>query len=145
MWYHSIRGSGMSERSVLSGYIRRRMRELGIGHQAELARRAGISTGGLSYILNAESVLSKPDTIDRLAKALEVEPAELTSRMGYDVDASTPDAMTVRLARAIEARPWLADRKDQLLSLSEEEFHELMDLAEFRRNRGRDRQDPDSQ
>lgn len=136
------------ERSTLPDYIRRRMNELGIEHQADLARRAGISKGGLSHILTGNGVLSKPETIERLARALQVEPAELTSRMGYEVDSiGAPDARAMRLARAIVDRPWMAARENLLLSLSQSEFDELMDLAEFRKGREQNRkgrQGPDS-
>lgn len=108
---------------------------------ADLARKSGVPKTTLHNILHNETVRPQPKTLNKLAAALGIEPAVLAAHAGYPVDNVTdPDARSVRLARAIEVRPWLTQRQDLLLALSEEEFHELMDEAEYRRQRRKDRQ-----
>jgi transcriptional regulator with XRE-family HTH domain len=154
MWYTDdydiLERTPMSRRkekqaiSVLAAYLRSELDSRG-WTVSDLSRSADIAHSTLSHILNKPDVLPTPETIVKIASALGVEAADLTSKIGYAVDrASTPDVRLIRLARSIADRPWLADRADLLLRLSPEEFDELLDLIEFRRNRRRGRQDPDS-
>lgn len=129
--------------STLAAYLRREIKGLGL-NPSSFARKAEIPITTLNYILNTPTAKPTPAVLEKIAVGLGVEPAELTSKIGYTVDnVKNPDGKTVRLARAIVDRPWIAARQDLLLSLSAEEFDELMDEVEFRRRRRRDRQDQD--
>lgn len=144
MWYHSTDQTPMARgrtMSALADYIRLKLNEKN-WLPAELARRAKISRGGLSHILNKDGNIPKPGTLEKIAGALGVEPVELTSKVGYTVDrVNDPGSRDVRLARAIVDRPWMAARQELLLSLSQDEFDELMDEVEFRRKRRKNRRD----
>lgn len=121
--------------SRLANFIRERMAARGWS-QGQLAAKAAIRDSTLSNILNKDGVIPRPDTVKALAEALEVDPPLLTALLGYPIDSSSdPGARYVRLAREIEALPWVAERIDDLLRLSPERFQELMDYLDFRRHR----------
>lgn len=129
--------------STLAAYLRREIKSRG-QNPSSFARKAQIPITTLNYILNTPDAKPTPAVLEKIAAGLGIEPAELTSKIGYTVDKiKNPDGKTVRLARAIADRPWMAARQDLLLSLSEEEFDQLMDEVEFRRQRQRDRQGQD--
>lgn len=140
MWYHATnrraldRDNGVSR---LANFLRERMAARG-WNQGQLAAKAEIRESTLSNILNKEGVIPRPDTVKALAKALEIDPPFLTALLDYPIDSSSnPNSRYVRLARELEASPWLAERIDDLLHLSPEEFRELMDYLDFRRRRRR--------
>ena len=49
--------------------------------QSELARRSGVSLVTINAIANGRTVQVKLDTLDKLARALKVEPGELIERV----------------------------------------------------------------
>ncbi|WUI02867.1 helix-turn-helix domain-containing protein [Spirillospora sp. NBC_00431] len=72
-------------------YIRVRREELGLSIR-QVAKKAGLDSGGLTTIENGRTVHSpRPETIRRLAYALDVPVTELLSRIGYDVPPTPPD------------------------------------------------------
>ncbi|TMQ91737.1 helix-turn-helix transcriptional regulator [Actinomadura soli] len=72
-------------------YIRARREELGLSIR-QVAKKAGLDSGGLTTIENGRTVHSpRPETIRRLAYALDVPVTELLSRIGYDVTPTPPD------------------------------------------------------
>jgi len=123
--------------SALANFIRSRMRFLGKS-QADIAGMAGIKESTLSNILNPKkksgSTIPRPGTIKGLAKALETEGALLTSLLGYPVGPIGDGDRYEEIVRRLPGVPWLADRLPDLMELSEDEFRDLMQWVDFRRN-----------
>lgn len=75
----------------LSELVRRRINELGINN-AELARRAKKSRGYIGNIINQTAPTKTgqyrlmPDTVEDLAKALEVPEADIVNAIGYETE-----------------------------------------------------------
>lgn len=73
----------------LSELVRRRINELGINN-AELARRAKKSRGYIGNIINQTAPTKSgqyrlmPDTVEDLAKALEVPESDIVNAIGYE-------------------------------------------------------------
>lgn len=112
----------------------------GIHGQNELAHAAGIRTSTLSYILNKEDANPRPDTIKKLARAMNVDGVVLTALLGYPVQASDqPDNEYELLARELRAFPWLVRRIHDFFLLPETEFLEAMDYLDYRRRQASDR------
>ena len=112
----------------------------GIHGQNELADVAGIRRSTLSNIVNKENVNPRPDTIRKLARAMGVDGVVLTALLGYPVQADgDPDGRFVLLARQLDAFPWLVERLDDFLKLSERRFLEAMDYLDHRDRRSADR------
>jgi transcriptional regulator with XRE-family HTH domain len=122
--------------SALANFIRSRMRFLG-KNQVDIAAGAGIKESTLSNILNPKkksgSTIPRPATIRGLAKALQTEGALLTSLLGYPVGPVGDDDRYEEIARRLPGVPWLADRLPDLMELSEDEFRDLMEWLDFRR------------
>lgn len=122
--------------SALANFIRSRMRQIG-KNQVDVASGAGIKESTLSNILNPKkksgATIPRPGTIKGLAKALDTEGALLTSLLGYPVGPVGDGDRYEEIARRLPGVPWLADRLSDLMELSEEEFRELMELVDFRR------------
>lgn len=122
--------------SALVNFIRYRMDVLK-KNQVEVATEAEIGEPALSYILTRKKeVRPKPDTIRGLAKALEVHPSVLTALLGYPTEPiPNVDERLYEIARQLTGAPWVADRMDQLLSLPQTEFEELITWLEFQKSR----------
>lgn len=119
--------------SALANYIRQKIAGRG-WNQGQLARAAQIRASTLSNILNKKSI-PRPETLIAIAHALDIEPPVLTALAGYPVDSALdPDVQVIHLARRLEAAPWIVARISELLSLSQEEFEELMRYSEFRQS-----------
>ena len=128
--------------SALANVIREFIRnnDKGIHGQNELADAAGIRKSTLSYIMNKEDALPRPDTIKKLATAMGVEGVVLTALLGYPVQAGGgPDAKYVAMARQLEAFPWLVLRFDDFVKLSEKRFLDVMDYLDHLDRRAADR------
>jgi len=138
MWYPmpSVATTKESTVSALANFIRSRMKYLGKS-QVDIAGMAGIKESTLSNILNpkkeAGSIIPRPGTIKGLAKALQTEGALLTSLLGYPVGPVGDDDRYEEIARRLPGVPWLADRLPDLMELSEDEFRDLMEWLDFRR------------
>lgn len=112
----------------------------GVSGQNELADLAKIRRSTLSYIMNKETALPRPDTIKKLAAAMGVQGVVLTALLGYPVQADgDPDGKYILMARQLEAFPWLVRRLDDFLKLSEKRFLEAMDYLDHRDRRAADR------
>lgn len=80
-----MKQDALSPADELRQFIRQRRQELGLSIR-QVAKKAGLDSGGLTTIENGRTVHSpRPETIQRLAYALEVPVTELLSRIGYDV------------------------------------------------------------
>ncbi len=143
MWYamRGVERAKESAVSALANYIRSRMKLLE-RNQTDIAGRAGITESTLSNILNSKkkkdgsSTIPRPETIKGLARALETEGALLTSLLGYPVGPVGDSDRYEEISRRLPGVPWLADRLSDLMELSEDEFHELMEWIDFRRRQG---------
>ncbi len=147
MWYDSVHRISTSDRegsramSALANVIRMWLDHNGKG-QNWLASKAKIRTSTLSYLMNKEDALPRPETVKKLALAMDIEGVILTELLGYPVTASDDlDGKYVELARQLEAFPWLVERLNDLLHLEESEFVEMMDYLRFRHQSG-DRSKP---
>lgn len=118
--------------SALASFLRKEMDQRG-WDPARLARKAKVPTTTLHNILHQRSPRPFPDTLRKLAAVLGCSPAYLTSLVGYSVeDLPTPDDRLVRLARAIEALPWLEAGVEKWLQLDSEEQEDILDQIERR-------------
>lgn len=96
----------MNVREKLSELVGRRIRELGINN-AELARRSGLTRGYIGNIVNDTAPTQSgnynlsPDSVGKLAKALEISEAEILAAMKYlsDPTADVPKPILEALAR----------------------------------------------
>lgn len=145
MWYHSVNRTGvpggLRDMSALADYITRWLRQRGLG-QNQLASRAKIRPSTLSNIMTKEGILPKPKTVKQLASAMGVDGSVLTALIGYPIAQTTdPSDRHLYLARQLDAFPWLTERLDDLMRVSDDEFRELMDYLQFRH---RDRSDDQS-
>jgi transcriptional regulator with XRE-family HTH domain len=118
--------------SALASYLRLKMDEKG-WDAAQLARKAKVPTTTLHNILHQKNPNPRPGTLRKLAGALEVSAARLTSLTGYPID-DDPEAVErhLRLARLIDSLPWLESGVEKILQLSPEEQEDILDLVERR-------------
>lgn len=131
--YRNIQPVDVEKRgmSALANHLRKRMRERG-WNAAALATQADMPRNTLHNILQGGR--PDPENIKKLAGALRDEPGLLTALAGYPVDPDTdPDGRYREIGRRISASPWLEERIDDLLRLSESEFRDLMKYLDFRR------------
>lgn len=149
MWYYSIReeGNGLQLRSGavsrLVEYIKHRMEELK-RLPSEVADKGELKRQSFSHILNKEEndakkgkqskpVRPEPETIRKIAKGLDVEPALLTALMDYPTEPIEGiDPRYYEIAQRLEGAPWLANRMEDLLSLPRTEFEEVMNHLDYR-------------
>lgn len=93
-------------KETLSTLIQRRLTELNI-KKAELARRSGFSRTYITDLANetgntqSGSYNLPPDTVTKLAKALEVDEIEILNSMGYDAK-EEKDSEKAALLRSLE-------------------------------------------
>lgn len=92
--------------NYLREQIARRRREEGrVWTQNELARRSGISSGGISMIVNGK-VVPDAKSLKRIAKALKVSPEEIFEAAGVLPPSETElSAEVLDLAREIDDLP----------------------------------------
>jgi transcriptional regulator with XRE-family HTH domain len=107
-----------------------------------MARMLRITGGRIEEA--ARRLLDTPAAAPAVAAGVGVHPTLLTALAGLPVDPTTdPDGRYVELAHQITLSPWLVERWDEITSLSQSEFHELMDYLKFRRQqRNSDRSNP---
>lgn len=131
--------------SALASYLRLKMDEKG-WDAAQLARKAEVPTTTLHNILHRKDPRPQPVTIRKLAGALGVSAARLTSLTGYPIDdAPGAEERHLRLARLIDSLPWLGVGVEKILQLSPEEQEDILDLIERRLiRRQRDQEKPRS-
>lgn len=121
--------------AVLAGYLRDKMAERGWS-QSQLAGKAQISESALSHLLNKPDVLPRPETLQRLAAALEVQSATLTALTGYAVEGSPKlNERQMRLLHQIHALPWLERGIEQWLQLPDADQHDILNQIEYRLSR----------
>lgn len=127
--------------SALAEFIRQKI--VGKGwKQGQLARAAHIRQSTLSGILNKETI-PRPETLIAIAQALEVEPHILTELAGYPIGPATPpDEHLIQLASQLAVTPWIAERLDDLLGLSPEEFEAVMRYNIYHQRQGEPPDDP---
>jgi hypothetical protein len=74
--------------------------------------------------------------LKKLAGALGVSGAYLTNLVGYPIgDLPEPEDRSVRLARMIEALPWLEAGVEKWLQLDPQEQEDIVNQIEFRLSR----------
>ncbi len=127
---------GKSAVSTLASFLRSELERRGWS-QNQLANKAGVRESTVSNILNKPGgVRSKPQTLRKLAAALEIPESDLTEHIGYSIEgASTPDDRHLRMARLIDSLPWLAMGVEKWLQLPANEQEEILELIEFRLSR----------
>jgi transcriptional regulator with XRE-family HTH domain len=121
--------------TALARRIRERLQELE-WTQETLAEHAGLATSSVSDILNTKR-LPRPETLHKLALALNMAEAELTALAGYAIDGAPTldEARLQRLARLLQTLPWLEAGVEKLLQLSDEEQDDILAQIEFRLSR----------
>lgn len=123
--------------SALAGYLRKELADRNLS-QAQLASMAGIRESTLSNLLNKPNVLPKPETLRKLATALNVPEAQLTALAGYAIDGAPGLAdRYLRMARLIQTLSWLESGVEKWLQLPENEQEDILFQIESRLNRHR--------
>lgn len=121
--------------SALAGYLRTKMKERGWS-QSQFAGLAEIRESTLSNLLNNPDVLPKPETLHKLAVALDVPEAQLTALTGYAIDGAPDlDDRYLRLARLMQTLPWLETGVEKWLQLPEAEQDDILTQIEYRLSR----------
>jgi transcriptional regulator with XRE-family HTH domain len=110
----------------------------------QLATRAGIPKQTVSNILNNPDLVPELPTYVSLAEGLGVSLTFLLERAGYVVERlDNPEESNRKIARQIEAFPWLQPIFQWLLDLDPEDRAGVVAYLEsVRRQRGRSDQDP---
>ena len=107
----------------LGGRIRTMRAERGLT-LPQLADKAGLSKGLLSQLENSESPNPSLDTLNKIAKALEVTLSVLLEKRGVKARRFVPDQI------APELREFLAERREQGLETDEGVLQALYVLQE---------------
>src|SRR5919197_5508723 len=87
-----IAGTGTAAEPTTFGALVRQYRQAAALSQAALAERAGLSTDAISVIERGKRGGPRPDTVARLAQALELCPAERAALIAAAVHALGPPA-----------------------------------------------------
>ena len=118
---------------MLRDYLTTAMRQRG-WNAVMLAERAGIAASTFSDVQRHQR--PRVDTLEKIAQALDEPLWVLIEASGYRLDAPHLSRADVeQLARSLQSYPWMADRLDQLMGLSAEEFRDALDYVTFRRQR----------
>lgn len=99
--------------NVFSEWLRKKLEEKGWSYRA-FEKRSGVSYATIGNIINKPDNKTYPDTIRKIAAALEEDEATLLNMAGYDVpviDGNTP--AIDRFANLLSKFP--ADEQEQLL------------------------------
>jgi transcriptional regulator with XRE-family HTH domain len=117
-----------------ANFLRRRMRLVDV-EQKDLTDTFSISKGTVSRWLNGNiGAAPQMPTFVAFSAALQTPLVQLLEQAGYPIEWPTePSDRHLRLARKLDAYPWLVERLDDLMRLSDDEFQELMEYVEFRR------------
>lgn len=70
-------------------------------NQSELAERLGVTRGAINNLLSGRSKTPSVETIEKLARALDVTPEDIMRRVGMLPEASQPDQWTLETQRKI--------------------------------------------
>lgn len=119
--------------SRLGSYLSAQLRQRG-WDAATFAGISKIPEATVSRIVNGTSK-QKLATLLKIAEGLRVSPVEVLTVAGYDLDGGINDAQLIRLTRLVDALPWLSVGLSRIAELTEEEFQEILDYAEFRGQR----------
>lgn len=111
---------GNAVASGLAAYLRAEIARRG-WDDSELARRAGIDKGGLSYILNHPDAEPKLRTLRQLARGLGVPLGQLVKVLGFDLGPEGTDADIERMAILVDSVPDLQDMVYKMARLLPEE------------------------
>jgi len=107
--------------------------EVGRTSIRKVAKATGVSKTTIDNIVNRR-LKTMPDvaTLEKIARAYGMTLPVVVEMAG----AALGDGERARrLARELEAHPWIAERFDELTSMTREEFTETMDYLAFRRER----------
>lgn len=132
---HDKGNSGVD--NPLQRYIKQRMDQLGITSWAELGRRSGLSRATVHTVATQPRLgMPRRETIDGLAKGLQVTPAQLrakafeTAGLPYTEREVEIDAERTTLMASIE-------------SLTDDDVREILAIVEAKqRNRGQQERSP---
>lgn len=106
-------------------------RELEGSSYRDLEAKTGVSRGSLENLITRQNKkLPELETLEKLAKAYGFPLWRVIEMAG---PALGDEERYSRLARELQISPWLVERFDVLISVSKEEFDELMDYLAFRR------------
>lgn len=108
--------------SIFGTYINMLMRGKGWS-QADLATEVDVAPSTVSnWLTNADPVIPKPATLNRLADKLGVTRREMLEHAGFEIeDSPTPEARSGRIANLIEKMPRVKEINEELFSLSPED------------------------
>lgn len=111
------------------GVILRGLREARGLTLNQLAIYAGVSSGLISKLENGKRGTPKPDTIEKLAKALKMEYSDLMKLAGY-VDADEPTSVQRKVQDEPDANKVIAEKLLSYLhqGLTNEEIRKRMDF-----------------
>jgi transcriptional regulator with XRE-family HTH domain len=100
-----------------------------------VAKYVGVSKTAIDNIVHRRiRKLPKVETLQRIADAYGLSLSSVVEMAGATLG---DDDRALRLARELQALPWVAERFNELAVLTESEFNEVMDYLAFRRRQGR--------
>lgn len=106
-------------------------RELDDSSYRELEAKTGVSRGSLENIIGRQNKkLPELETLKKIADAYGMPLWRVIEMAGASLG---DEERYSRLARELQATPWLVEHFDALVSISQDEFIELMDYLAFRR------------
>lgn len=107
----------------------------------QLAEEIGISRGALEKIIKRKSgKLPKVETLQKIADTYGLPLPRVVEMAGA---ALGDEERYIRLARELQSSPWLVERFNDLVTMTEAEFEEAMDYLAYRRRQDRPDQNGD--
>lgn len=129
-----LRGFGVD--SGLSAYLRGEIEKRG-WDDVDLARRAGIDKGSLSYILNNPDAEPRLTTLRKLASGLGVPLRRLLVVMGIEVEEEDNLLDAERVAALLDAIPELQEVVDNVSQFPPDEIRAFLAYIDAHRRRHR--------
>lgn len=129
--------------SVFGTYINTLMRQKGWS-QADLAAEVDVAPSTVSnWLTNADPVIPKPTTLNKLADKLGVTRREMLEHAGFEIeDSPTPEARSGRIANLIEKMPRVKEINEQLFALAPEDQDIALSVLEAHLREHRRRSQP---
>jgi len=105
----------------------------------KVAKKTGVSKSTIAKIVNRQYKSERPkvDTLEKIAGAYHLTLSTVVEMAGAMM--GDGGDMYVRLARELEKTPWVVERFDDLVRMTEAEFHRLMDHLAWQRLQEEDR------
>jgi transcriptional regulator with XRE-family HTH domain len=99
----------------------------------KVAKEIGISKTALQNILKRQlKGVSSVETLEKIADHYEISLSAVIDMLGKMTE--SPERYVV-MAREIERHPWVAERYDDLMGATEEQFRKAMEFLDFQRQK----------